>query len=124
MPADGVFLDKGWFPREVSDGRPFRWVEREAGVVVTAPGPARKLLIEVEPGPGTGGQPLKLGIVDAGGVAILEKTVAHRTAVQVQLPAPDGSAVHLKLIARNGGSRTAADPRVLDFRVFDLAVAK
>ncbi len=125
LPPDGVFLGDGWFPLEASDGRTFRWAGADAEIVVTAPtGAARKLLLEVEPGPGTCGRPLELGILDAEGRVILEKTVAYRTAVMANLPQAAGLAVPIKLKARNGGIRAATDPRVLNFRVFDLALAK
>ncbi len=125
LPPDGLFLGDGWLPMEARDGRTFRWAGAEAEIVITAPtGAARKLVMEIGPGPGTGGKPLELGILDDEGGVILEKTLAYRTAVLSLMPPNAGDAVRIRLVARNGGIRTDTDPRVLNFRVFDLALAK
>jgi hypothetical protein len=78
----------------------------------------------VEPGPGLGGEPLRLAARLQGGVEIGRATVATRDLVRFPLPASSPAAFSVELHAEGGGTTVPGDDRVLNFRVFGLWVER
>ena len=112
-PERGVTLGARWFPREVSAGEPFRWVDNDAELVIG--GPHKLLLLDVEPGPGVDNEPFALELREPGGAVVARVDVERRTRLTVDI----GSAgPRLLLHTDQGGKEIATDLRTLNFRVF------
>jgi len=120
-PESGLLFGRGWLPVELSiEQEPFRWVGQRAELVLDRP-PAEPsvLLVELEPGPGTGGQALDLEVAaDQQGV-LARVTVNRRSRLRVPLPSP--APARLWFNVRRPGEPMARDPRILNFRAFAFA---
>ncbi len=114
----GILLGRGWYAPEEYLGRPFRWFGHEAELIILANAQRRALELDVEPGPGMGGELCRLQVLDEGGTLLAETAIQHRTRVHIVPPADDGGPVRLWLRAPGGGAWVADDPRVLNVRVF------
>lgn len=115
-------LGRNWWNLEALGGAKFRWAKSGAEFYVAAFDPAiHTLKILLEPGPGVGVKPFTLEVTDAGSsIAVIE--IKGKQTISVSLP-PTAPAVHrIALYARGGGMVMAGDPRVLDFRVFSIAL--
>jgi hypothetical protein len=64
----GILFGKGWLPVErYTRQEPFRWAGQRAELVLeNVPEPVSALLVDLEPGPGTGGEPLDLEVIGDG----------------------------------------------------------
>jgi hypothetical protein len=92
-------------------------------VVVTAPTAATHTLrLEVEPGPGLGGQPLDLQVLDDQGRTLVAPRVIGRQSISVPLSLTPGRESVLRLHTDGGGATVSNDPRILNFRVFELSL--
>ena len=128
-PSSDVLIDgstgrlgRNWWSLEDMGAKRFRWAKSGAEFYVAAFDPViHTLKILLEPGPGVGLKPFKLEVTDAGSsIAVIE--VKGKQTIAVPLP-PTAPAVHrIALYARGGGMVMAGDPRVLDFRVFSIAL--
>jgi hypothetical protein len=105
-------LGPNWFPYESFKGESFRWVDNDAAFTLS--GAARKLTIDLQPGPGTDFKPFLLRVFDAKGKQIQQANVQGRVSLTLALPATGTYKLH----AEGGGRKTPHDPRVLNFRVF------
>jgi hypothetical protein len=116
----GILFGKGWLPVErYTKQDPFRWAGQRAELLLeNVPEPVSALLVDLEPGPGTGGEPLDLEVVGDGHQALTRVTVARRSRLRLPLAAP--LPARLLFRVHGGGMPTSRDPRVLDFRVFRL----
>jgi hypothetical protein len=124
-PSGDVALGEGWYPLERAGETVFRWVEGRALVHVAALRPVRHVLhLAVEPGPGVGLAPFPLTASLADGRELGTATVAGKQTVRFDLPPESPSLFSVALSASGGGRTSAADPRVLDFRVFAVAVER
>ncbi len=111
-------LGAGWSYLEESGGERFRWVSRDAQLLIRVPGNS-KLAWLVEPGPGQGESfVLLVRQLNAGGGTIARAAVQGLTYLEFDVPAAPGSFTTLSLAPETQGRATGADPRVLDFRVF------
>lgn len=120
-----IALGDGWYPAEQYRGLTFRWVENDAVIHVAALRPiSHALRIVVEPGPGLGLKPFELSARDAGGNEIGKATVASKQVVKFPLPPESPRVFSIVLHAAGGGSASPNDPRVLNFRVFDVSVER
>jgi len=120
---DGVFLARGWHVLEAgADGEPFRWASGQAEIAVTRPTHAhRRLLLEIEPGPGVNDAAFELQVRRRHGDLVRSAWVSGRSVVACELPL-DGAPPHLfRLEASRGGRVFAWDPRVMNFRLFGMA---
>jgi hypothetical protein len=116
-------LGEGWYPLERADGAAFRWVNDGAVVHVAQLEPLHHALcLLVEPGPGTGGEPLRLTARSADGARLGTAVVAARQMVKFALPPRSPSVISVVLHAENGGAASPSDPRILNFRVLGLWV--
>jgi FkbM family methyltransferase len=124
LPAGGVFVGRGWYPLERFEGQTFRWVDRDAEVVLTAPGaPWAVLQIEAEVGPGVGGDRVDVSAIDANGRTLATERLHGRAILEMRIPTVPGTQnLVIRLRPDRGGRVLPQDPRKLNFRVFSLAL--
>lgn len=115
VPADsGISFGKGWYPTErYADRDPLRWSSGCSHLLLKTPaGGARELVLEVGPGPGTGGEPLDLEIaVEGESIARLEISARGRLSIGRNWAAQD----LLSLVAHGDLVPANRDPRILPF---------
>jgi hypothetical protein len=129
VPSAVVALGTGWFQRELANGVPFRWMSDGADIVLerTNTNPKRLRIIgEVGPSAPSG----KLSITTRiNGVALTSQTVdgrAGRVMIDVDCNSSVAQRVFrngqnvVSLSTSGGGLTTPGDPRVLNFRVFQI----
>jgi hypothetical protein len=107
-------LGKNWGAKESYQGQTFRWVKNNPQILLSGLDQDYIVKIELEPGPGIATLPMKIRI--ASGATVTTQDVPGRMTITVE---PAGSTI--VLTALNGGNTIAADPRVLNFRVFRVA---
>ncbi len=121
--ASPLALGSGWYPLESFGGERFRWVNNDAQITLTSAQP-RPFTIEadVEPGPSLGGSPLSITVRGQNGRTLASSApVPGRSFVTLALPAEPAN-TRLTLSVRSKNVRVPNDPRMLNFRVFDLKV--
>jgi hypothetical protein len=116
----GILFGKGWLPVErYTRQEPFRWAGQRAELLLeSVPEPVSALLVDLEPGPGTGGEPLDLEVIGYGHQTLARVTVARRS--RLRLPFAPPLPARLLFRVHGAGVPTSRDPRVLNFRVFRL----
>jgi hypothetical protein len=120
-----VALGAGWYPAEQHRGLAFRWVENDAVVNVAALRPVQHTLrIVVEPGPGVGLGPFELTARHADGTELGKTVVSSKQVVKFPLPPESPRVFSVVLHGAGGGKASPGDPRVLNFRVFDITVER
>lgn len=123
--TNAVALGDGWFPFERHDDVTFRWVENDAVVHVAALTPLRHILrLLVEPGPGVAHEPFELTARFVDGAEIGRDVVSTKQMVEFALPPESPRVFSIVLHAGGGGRSSPNDPRVLNFRVFELSVER
>jgi hypothetical protein len=117
---DEIRTGRGWHAREQYGGETFRWVDNDAELIVPqGTGRYQGFWVEVEPGPGLGGEPLRLRVVDQTGEELARPDpVPGRSRLEFRLPAPAAGPRVYRLSAVGGGWRLPSDRRTLNFRVF------
>jgi hypothetical protein len=116
-PAAGMAFGAGWYHLErYQRQEPFRWSGPSAELVLEEGAEPAVLKLDLEPGPGTGGQPLHLEVMDDAGQRLAEVRVGRRCHLELPLRAPVPRRILFE--TRNGGHALSVDPRELDFRVF------
>lgn len=119
-------LGLGWYNLEASDDKPMRWVgDKPAEIVLdNVDKKHSSILLNLEPGPGCGGKPLTLKIYNKD-LLLKEKVVTDRNNVEIQLPEEiyksNKEQIILKLVAETENAKIASDPRVLNYRVFNIS---
>jgi hypothetical protein len=115
-----VQLGSGWGQLETFKNQTFRWIENDAQVFVRpARGGDLALTVKVEPGPGLGGKGL-LQLMDASGRQVGAEAIDRETTIRFSMPVEAGKTNEFRLHVNGGGKRIASDPRILNFRVFEL----
>lgn len=117
----GLLFGKGWLPVEsYMAGEFFRWAGEYAELrLQTPPANASALVIELEPGPGTGNAPLDLEVIADGYQVLAHVDIARRSRLRLPLPAPLPARLWFRV--HQGGLPAQHDPRVLNFRAFRVA---
>ena len=116
----GIRLGDGWFsPEPLGPKGCFRWAPESAAILLDNPPQGAALVVDLEPGPATGGDPLDLSVVSGAGDELARVSIESRTRLRLTLPAP----VPERLWLRAAGTFTSvtSNPRTLCFRVFGLA---
>jgi hypothetical protein len=116
-PDAGLVLGQGWYHLEkYLRQEPFRWAGPNTELLLEERTEPAVLKLDIEPGPGTGGQPLHLEVLDQARHRLAEVRIGRRCHLELPLPTP----VPRKILfeTRNGGHVLTVDPRELDFRVF------
>jgi hypothetical protein len=119
-----LWLGTGWYVVEVQDGKPFRWVSREAQFVVRYPSPTMQYLnFEVEQGPSLAGtEPMMQVIQDGQVIDHFPLSGKCERKVQLRKSSADQSLVVLRV--DKVGHKIPDDPRKLDFRVFRAYISQ
>jgi Glycosyl transferase family 2 len=117
LPANSLYLGRGWHLRELDENGPFRWLDTDGEVVVANPnGKPGWLVLDVESGPGQRSQPFELSLLDDSGAKLGSATVSFRHEVSFDVPA--GSS--FRLVPASPGIRVPPDNRILNVRVFGI----
>ncbi len=121
-----IKLAGGWYPYETFQGKSFRWVNQDAEFIVPkSGGSARKIRLDVEPGPGLDSKPFELMVFDQTGKQVAAGKVRYRTKVDMVLPPVEGgNDLTYKLRSDRGGKPAPNDPRTLNFRIFTIGVTE
>jgi hypothetical protein len=118
----GIFLGRGWYEPSQYFGQMFRWVSNEAELILKPPpDEAGDLILDLEPGPGAGGGPLRWQLIAEQGAVLAEIEIAAKSTVRIKRELVAGETCVLRLRVLNGGRLVLNDPRVLNFRVFRCA---
>jgi hypothetical protein len=116
-----IELGTGWGPIEVYRNEHFRWVDNDAQILITPNNSGEiELILALEAGPGAGGKCL-LKALDASGRQVAATPVKERATATFFLPVEDGKRNEFRLHVDGGGKHIATDPRVLNFRVFQIS---
>lgn len=117
----GILFGHGWFPPErYSIQETFRWSQDRSEVLLEKPPKrAAALLIDLEPGPGTGGAPLELEVLSGDRNLLAHLLIERRS--QLRLPLPVPAPQRLWFCARGAGATAGRDPRTLSMRAFRFA---
>lgn len=119
ITAGGVRLGKDWYPCETHRGTNLRWLNTD-GVIFTGPcdaGQTPALIFDATPGPGMGGRPCQIELVNERGEILAAETVSGGTPLAITLPKDFPEATPLTLRVLGGGGATPGDPRVLNLMV-------
>jgi hypothetical protein len=118
-PDSGMRLGAGWFGLDRSDGRPYRYVEPVAEIVLERPASAgHQLILDVEAGPCAKENWVELVLSDSDGSEIATAIVDGRCEFRVAVPEPRSGVIRFS--TRHGGIPMMQDPRLLDLRVFGV----
>jgi hypothetical protein len=119
-PGEGMWLGTGWHGIEMSDGRPYRWVEPEAEIIFERPADAAaRLLIDAEAGPSAGGWPLVVEVVSTDGRVLASARVDGKCKLRLHIPDHLSSGT-LRLRLQGRKLPLARTPRFLMLRVFGM----
>ena len=118
--GSGLLFGKGWLPVErYFANEPFRWAGQYAGLLLQQPpAGASALIVELEPGPGTGSAPLDLEVIAEGYRVLAHVNVSRRSRLRLPLPVPLPARLWFRV--HQGGLPAEHDPRILNFRAFRL----
>lgn len=117
--GSGIRAGLGWYPLEYCFGEGFRWVRKDAALIIHAPeGERRKLILQIEPGPGVNNDAFKLLVLDAAGVVASSALVQRGPQLlELDIPYKPGQTEQFILTLEGGDRPTANDARILNFRV-------
>jgi len=111
-------LDPGWYYLEESVGERFRWISKDARLLLRMPKPASRLAMLVEPGPAKQSFNLIVRSTDERGDLLGKVQVRGLTYFEFPAPAAAGTIAPLYLTADPPAPPGDEDPRLLSFRVF------
>ena len=114
----GLQIGKGWYPVERFTDGTFRWVNNDAEFTVASG--RTHLAMELQPGPGVDFKSMVIKILDASGSQVQAAEVNGRQTVKLLLPVVKGKDATYRLHLDGGGKKIPTDPRILNFRVFQL----
>jgi hypothetical protein len=124
--AKSLLLGQGWGNAEEFEDKIFRWVgDKPAEIVVNnLDEKLRVVRLDLEPGPGCGGKALDLKIFYKDRL-IKEQIIDVRKKISIQLPDefltnPNEQKI-IKLVPATVNDKISSDPRILNFRVFDIS---
>ena len=119
--TDVIQLGANWYPQESMGADHFRWVDNDAVISISDPRAlAKGLTIELEPGPGIKKKPMVLQVLDSTGRQVQAVEVTGRQTVNVFPPVTAKKPLEYRLHVDGGGQKISSDPRILNFRVFNI----
>jgi hypothetical protein len=121
LPAEGIFLGRGWHGLERDGEELFRWLDTDGEIILTNASTANRLLvIDVESGPSRKCEAFELSLKDEQGAHLATATVSFRHPITLELPETAIGSTILRLVVPGGGDRIAGDTRILNLRVFQM----
>lgn len=119
--GNGIELGAKWGPLETFRSETFRWVENDAQIrIVTAKSGDVALSMVVASGPGIGNRAFVLKVLDESGRQVNAVHVEKGGRVKFFLPVEAGKPNNFRLHVDDGGKPAHNDPRILNFRVFQI----
>ena len=117
--GSGISPGLGWYPLEYCFGEGFRWVRKDAALTICAPhDEPRKLLLQIEPGPGVNHGAFELLVRDAGGAVVSSAWVKRGPQLlALDIPYHPGQTERFLLTLEGGDRPSRNDPRILNFRI-------
>ena len=117
-PGSGILFGKGWFPTErLGPHEVFRWAGVRAEVLFgKAPGGVAALLVDLEPGPSAGGEPVDLEVTSGENRMVARVSIDSRSQLRLPLPTPPPERLWFRTYSR--AAPFGVDPRVLNLRMF------
>jgi len=121
IASAGIILEQGWYSVESERGRRFRWVDNDATFKVEAP-TARLVYVTlgVAGGPGLGETSFAVRVLDTSNRQVDAVLFSAQNERQTLVLPVNAGGSTFKLHVDGGGKRVGRDPRVLNFRVFNL----
>jgi hypothetical protein len=118
--GSGLLFGKGWLPVErYTANEPFRWAGEYAELLLERPPDgASGLVVELEPGPGTGSAPLDVEVIAEGYRVLAHVNVGRRSRLRLLLEKPLPARLWFRV--HQGGLPAEHDPRILNFRAFRI----
>jgi hypothetical protein len=121
LPANGIFLGRGWHGLERDGAQLFRWLETDGEIILTnCLAASRALVIDVESGPSRKCAAFELTLTDESGERVGTATVSHRHPITLNLPEIATGTAVFRLVAPSGGVQIPGDHRILNLRVFQI----
>jgi hypothetical protein len=116
----GIRFGAGWYPVEGGGVRAFRWMAKEAEIVIHRPaGAGPRLIMDVETGPSAGTGRLVLEVLDPRGSLLTSADVCGRCQLSLHIPHQVSMAA-FRFRIQGGGVPLQRDLRILDLRFFGL----
>lgn len=116
----GLRFGAGWYPVDRGSAEPFRWMAREAELLLYRPkGVAPCLLLDAEVGPSAGGAPIVLDVVDPVGDVLTSGAIEGRCRLRLHIP-DQISTAKLRFRIQGGDVPLSHDARFLNLRFFEL----
>jgi len=110
---------RGWYPLERYFGETFRWVSKDAELVIhSAKAGLRTLVLDIESGPGVKYKPFELLVCNRDKEVLARAQVKRMERIEVPIPVVAGRDQAFVLTLDGGGAPAGDDPRILNFRVF------
>ena len=118
-----IQLGTGWGVVETFRTETFRWVDNDAQILIASQKTGDfALSLVVAPGPGIGGDSFLLKALDGSGRQVGAVRVEGRSTVKLFVPVEGGKPSEYRLHVDGGGRQAKGDPRILNFRVFQISV--
>jgi hypothetical protein len=117
--GSGIRPGAQWYSLERHLGETFRWVSKEAQVIIRCPKELqpKTLVLVVEPGPGVRYQSFELLVRDEDGRTAARALVKGLELLEIPLSIEPGKKQVFRLTLEGGGLPAPRDPRILNFRV-------
>jgi hypothetical protein len=123
LRGSGIELGAKWAPLETFRNETFRWVENDAQIrIIAAKSGDLSLSMVVAAGPGIGSRAFVLKVLDDSGRQVSAAQVESRSRLKFILPVEAGKSNEFRLHVDGGGKPAHNDPRILNFRVFQISV--
>ncbi len=119
-PDSILSLAGGWYAPEHSETGIYRWASNFSELSIAGNTGPVSLTIDIEGGPSLETPDFTFRLLDETWTCVFEAPVSGRCTLRPVLPlVPDGTKV-FRVSVTGGGLPLAHDPRILDFRVFNL----
>jgi hypothetical protein len=119
--ANPIILGCGWYPFEKYGGNDFRWVNRQAEMMIMNITRQGVLELEVEPGPSAVKPAITIMIQDDENRVLGQCVVKGRQRCSIPISSQKPGSLKLFLTSDGEGRSISSDPRILNFRVFNVA---
>lgn len=117
--GDGIELGTGWYPFEQFKGEQFRWAKNNAEILACPDSSHHELSLSAESGPSVGNKDADLFVYN--GRIVIQKVKIRGKAI-VDVHVPGSSPVLLRLNVPSKNLSVPKDKRILNLRVFSLAL--